>query len=71
MYYFLPELAPTLHLAIINVQDKELVMDIGSSLEILDLRIAQFLWIRLETATKDEVVGFDLGPGPMNTVTIS
>lgn len=62
VYCLLPELAPRLHVAIVNLQDKELLLDIGSPPEILKFRIAQFLWIPLEKATEDELRGFDLGP---------
>lgn len=71
VYYLLPELAPRLHLAILNVQDKQLLMDMDSSPEIVKLRIAQFLWIPLETATEDELRGFDLGPVWKDVVNIA
>jgi hypothetical protein len=69
-YALLPEVAPTLHLAIIDVHDKELLTDIGSSPELLEFRIAQFLWIPLEMATEDELKGFDLGPLAKDVLTI-
>jgi hypothetical protein len=46
-------------------------MDIGSSPEILDFRVAQFLWIPLETATEDELEGIELGPLARDVITIS
>lgn len=71
VYYLLPELAPRLHLAIVNVQDKELLIDMGSSPEILEMRIAQFLWIPLEMPTEDELKGFDLGPSWKDVVNVA
>lgn len=55
----------------LRAQDKELLMDIGSSPEILDFRVAQFLWIPLETATEDELEGIELGPLARDVITIS
>lgn len=46
-------------------------MDIGSSPELLEFCIAQFLWIPLETATEDELEGFDLGPLATDVLNIS
>jgi len=64
-YYLLPELAPMLRLAIVNVQDKELLVDIGCNKELLDFCTARFLWIPLEIATESELEGIGLGP-PVN-----
>lgn len=64
-YFLLPELAPMLRLAIVNVQDKELLVDIGCNKELLDFCTAQFLWIPLEIATESELEGLGLGP-PVN-----
>ena len=68
--YYLPELAPTLHLAIVNVQERELVMDIGTNNDLLEVHIAQFLWIPLETVTDDELEGVDFGPFAKDVGTI-
>lgn len=70
-YCLLPELAPRLHLAIVNVHEKQLLMDMDSSPEILEWRIAQFLWIPLETATEAELKGFELGPVWKDVVNIA
>jgi hypothetical protein len=62
LHYLMPALAPTLHLAVIDVQGKEILLDIGSSPELLEFHRAQFLWIPLEIATEDELKEFNLGP---------
>jgi hypothetical protein len=60
--HLIPSLSPRLHLAVVNVQDKDLLLDIDTAPELLEFRIAQFLWIPLEIATEDELIGFNLGP---------
>ena len=60
--HLIPSLSPRLHLAVVNVQDKELLFDIDTAPELLEFRIAQFLWIPLEIATEDELREFNLGP---------